>query len=315
MCVKLPQDLKIASLHGHSDRSDGFNQVFQNADAAQTKGLYGIGITDHGTCSGLVAHSVNCKERSLLPVLGCEFYIRVPAYMNEQSDNSKSGRYHITVLSSGKQGYDRLIALDNMSHVNMERVRGVKYPIATFDMLKEVAGEGLIVLTGCVASVTFHSEITIAFEYINFLTKTFGKQNVYAELQSHVISSGLNSYERPLILSEKFDLKTVWSNDFHAATEADLPLLEIFTKATKGYSFTAGYIQSPEEMFEEAIRTIGYEAALKAFSGIDEIVRKIEADGVVEFKHHFELPPADKEVELLIEFWHNALQKDLNNAN
>lgn len=315
MC-QLPSELKIASLHGHSDRSDGFNQITQNVAAARTKGLYGIGITDHGTCSGLVSHLISCKEQSLLPVLGCEFYLRIPEYMNERSDNSKSGRYHITFLSSGKSGYERLIAINNMSHKAMETARGVKYPIVTFDMLKEVAGEGLIVLTGCVASVTFHSEITIAYEYINFLQKTFGNNNVYAELQGHVIDNGrLNSYERPLELANKFKLKTVWTNDFHAATEEDLPLLEIFTKATKGYSFTAGFIQSPEEMFNEAVSKIGYEKALKAFQGIDEIVRRIEQDGLMEFKHHFELPPADKEVETLIEFWHGALAKDTMNGN
>lgn len=313
---QLPQELQIASLHGHSDRSDGFNQVSQNVAAAESKGLIGLGMTEHGTCSGLVAHSIHCKEHGLTPFLGCEFYIRLPETMNERSDNSKSGRYHMTVLSSGKHGYERLIVLNNMSHRNMELARGTKYPIATFDMLKEVAGDGLIILTGCVASVTFHSEITIAYEYINFLQKVFGKDNIYAEIQGHIIDNGrLNSFERPLELAEKFNLKTVWTNDFHAATEKDLPLLEIFTKATKGYSFTAGFIQSPQEMFDEAVQKIGFEKALKAFQGIDEIVRRIEADGIMEFKHHFELPPADKEVELLIEFWHDALAKDLANGN
>ena len=267
-------NLKIASLHGHSDRSDGFNQISQNVKAAQDKGLYGLGITDHGTCSGLVAHSVSCKEQGIVPILGTEIYLRLPTYLDERSDNSKSGRYHMTVLSSGKIGYDRLIALNNLAHQNMEVSRGTKYPIATFEMLKEVAGEGLIILTGCVASVTFHSEITIAYEYINFLTKLFGKENLYAELQAHVISDTLNSYERPLELAKKFGLKTVWTNDFHAATEKDLPLLEIYTKATKGYSFTAGFIQSPKEMFEQASAIIGEDEAYKAFQGIDEIVNK-----------------------------------------
>src|SRR5690606_1298206 len=126
----------------------------------------------------------------------------------------------------------------------------------TFDMLREVAGEGLIVLTGCVASATFHSEETIAHEYIDFLLKTFKRENVYAEVQAHVISSALNSFERPVKLAEKFNLKTVWTNDFHAATQSDLPLLEIYTRATKGYSFTAGFIQSAEEMFNEAVSLI-----------------------------------------------------------
>lgn len=315
MCNNFPSHLKIASLHGHTDRSDGYGQIYQNADAAKNKGLYGLAITDHGTCSGLVAHSIQCKERDIVPILGTEIYLRLPDYLDERSDNSKSGRYHMTVLTSGKIGYDRLIALNNMSHKNMEVSRGTKYPITTFDMLQEVAGEGLIILTGCVASVTFHDEITVAYEYVNYLLKLFGHSNVYAEVQPHVLGDGRNSYQRPLKLADKFNLKTVWTNDFHAATKKDLPLLEIYTKATKGYSFTAGYIQSAEEMFEEAVNIIGKEKALEAFKGIDEIVRRIENEGIVEFKHHYELPNADKEVEELISFWYNALEMDCKNGN
>lgn len=312
---KLPKELRTANLHVHSDRSDGFSQIHQNVAAAKEGGLYALAISDHGTCSGEVAHSICCKENGIVPVLGTEIYLRLPEALNERSDNSKSGRYHLTILSSGSEGYERLIALNNMSHRNMEIARGIKYPIATFDMLKEVAGNGLIILSGCVASPSYHQEITISYEFINFLIKTFGKSNVYAEIQPHVIHEHLNSYERPLALAKKFNLQTVWTTDAHAAKYEDLALLEIYTKATKGYSFSAGWIQSADQMFQEAVRTIGYDAALESFRGIDEIVRRIEADGIMEFKHHFELPPAEKEVELLIEFWHDALEKDLANGN
>ena len=314
MCNSKISHLKIASLHGHDDRSDGFNKTIDNVLAAKDKGLYGLGITNHGTCSGLVLHSTSCKEHNIVPILGCEFYTRLPNELNEKTDNSASGRFHITFLASGKEGYDRLIAINNDAHKNIEISRGAKYPIATWDMFKEHAGNGLIVLTGCVASVTFHDEITIAYEYIDFLTTTFGKNNVYAEVQPHEINRRgipINSYQRPLQLAEKFDLKTVWTNDFHAATEKDLPLLEMYTKATKGYSFTAGYIQSADEMFIEACKVIGEEKAIKAFEGINEIVTRMETNGSIDFHNDFELPNAKDEVEHLLHYWQEALERDL----
>lgn len=309
------KELKIASLHGHDDRSDGFNKTITNVEAAKEKHLYGLGVTNHGTCSGLIAHSTACEEHDMLPILGCEYYTRLPSELDERSNNSGSGRYHITFLSSGKQGYDRLIAINNDAHKNIEISRGAKYPIATWDMFKEHAGDGLIILTGCIASITFHDEKTIAYEYINFLVNTFGKNNVYAEVQPHVINrrgTEINSFARPLELAKKFDLKTVWTNDFHAATEEDLPLLQMYTKATKGYSFTAGYIQSAEEMYQEACSLIGEQDAWQAFLGIDEIVRRVESDGVMQFKHDFELPPADTLVTSLLSFWQDALESDIN---
>lgn len=313
--MKTLDELKYAPFHNHTSYSDGFPTVIKSVNQAVKCNLPGLGITDHGTCAGIPEHWMTCNEHNIKPILGSEIYLRIPESWQElgESRNSKSGRYHATLITTNFEGYKRLIAINNAAHRNMEESRGKKYPITTIDMLQEYAGEGLIALTGCVASVTFHDQIIIAEEYVNFLIKYFGKSNVYAEIMPHIITrfdgQQLNGFERPLYLSEKFGIKTVYSTDAHASTKEELPLLASYTKAMKGYEFTAASIQSKEEDFKDAVAVIGKEKALIAFNGNDEIFNRIEE---VNFKRNFQLPESSVEIEAMKEYLKVKLEDDIN---
>lgn len=314
MCKPL-SELNYYEPHAHSDFSDGFNVVEDDVKRAIELGYPAAGRMDHGTGSGLGAQSKICIDNGIKPSLGIEFYFRIP---NEwgvgASDNSRSGRYHITMLATSFDGYCRLIGINNAAHRNMEVVRGVKYPISTLDMYEEYAGDGLVVMTGCIASVTFHDDNEVAEHYVSTLIRTFGKGNVYAEVMPHKITKerdGVrtisNSYERPVALAQKFNLPTIFCNDTHAAREEDLETLEQYTKTTKGYSFTAGHLLSKDEAFKVATDVIGTDEALKALNGNDHLYNRLE---VIDFKRKFQLPQADAEVKILKEFLVKALAED-----
>lgn len=305
---------KFALLHNHTSYSDGWGTVKANVEQAVLHGHDAIGITDHGTCAGLPEHWQVCNENHIKPILGCEIYLRLPETWNAvgQSRNSRSGRYHMTLLTTSFEGYKRLIAINNAAHRNIEDSRGKKYPIATLEMIEEFAGEGLIVLTGCVASVTFHDHIEVTNEYVSFLVKNFGKNNVYAEIMPHIITrydgEQLNGFDRPLYVANKFGLKTVYTNDAHAPKQTDLKLLSMYTKAKSGYEFTASYIQSKDEAFEEAVTLIGEAEAIKAFDGIDEIINRTEC---TDFKRPYTLPAADEVVAELQRILPNYFENDI----
>lgn len=313
--------LKYASLHGHSDFSDGFDTVQHNVAQALKQGVAGLGITDHGTCAGLVSHWNECTQQGITPILGSEFYFRLPDYMEETTRNSASGRFHITLLSTNFDGYRRLIAANNDAHQNMETSKnGAKFPIANYDIFKEhfTQDGSIIFLTGCIASATFHDEIEIATDYVNELIKLVGKNNVYAELMPHVINMSrrgndfmMDSFSRPLQLANTLDLKTVWSNDYHVAVPEHLPLLQAYTKTMKGYSFTADYIQSQDEAFKDAVKKIGKNEAIKAFTGIDEVLRRIEP---VNLFNDFQLPEAKSEIEYVQTQSKERLEKDIETS-
>jgi DNA polymerase-3 subunit alpha len=314
MCI---DNLKFGLIHNHTSYSDGLGTVLKNTEQASKHGHDALGIMDHGTCAGLVEHWQVCTEKQIKPILGCEIYLRLPEEWQSlgQSRNSRSGRFHMSLVSTSFEGYGRLIAINNAAHRNIEDTKGKKYPIATLEMLEEFAGEGLIALTGCVASVTFHDHLEVANEYVNFLLKSFGKSNVYAEIMPHILTRHdgqvFNGFDRPLELAKKFNLKTVYTTDAHAPEEKDLEILRLYTKAKSGYEFTASYIQSKDDAYSEAVSVIGQNEALKAFQGIDEIITRTEA---VDFKRPYTLPVADEAVARMKEKILSAHTEDCPNV-
>lgn len=302
-------NLKYGELHVHSCYSDGFSKVERNIEAAVKLGHNAIATTEHGTLSSLINHWDVCNQNNITPILGCEFYLRLPETWNQPTRNSGSGRFHMTMLSTNFDGYCRLVYLNNAAHQNMETVRGKKYPILTLDMLTEFVSDNgsLLALTGCPSSVTFHDNFSVADEYINFLVKTFTHNNVYAEIMP-VEFNDFDGYRRPVALANKFGLKTIFDNDVHAAFSYELPLLQMYTKVKSGYEFTAGYITGKEDAYKTAVQKIGQAEADKAFKGVDEVINRIEA---VNFKRDFVLPDATQEVADMWQFLETKLADDI----
>lgn len=302
MCTSQLDSLSFGLIHNHTSYSDGWGTVAKNTAQALRHNHNAIGIMDHGTCSGLMDHWMTCTESGIKPILGCEIYLRLPEEWQSlgQSRNSRSGRYHMSLVSTNFEGYRRLIEINNAGHRNIEDTRGKKYPIVTLEALEEYAGDGLIALTGCVASVTFHDHLEVAHEYVNFLIKNFGKNNVFAEIMPHILTrhdgQEFNAFDRPLEIAHKFGLKTIYTTDAHAPEEQDLELLRLYTKAKSGYEFTASYIQSKEDAFQDAVAVIGKDEALRAFQGIDEVINRVEE---INFKRPYSLPNTDKETVLM----------------
>lgn len=298
MCQEI-KDLLYVPLHNHSSNSDGFSSTSRNVQVARDLGHPGIAITDHGTMAGIPDTAFTAEEYGMLSLPGTEQYLIIPDSWSDlgSSRNSKSGRYHITLLATNFEGYKRLVYMNNAAHQNVQESRGKKYPLLTLDMMEEFAGAGVVALTGCVASVTFHDYPEVADEYVKTLIRIFGKENTFAEIMPHVITRNdgqeFNGYARPLALSKKFGLQTVYSTDVHASTKKHLELLRMYTLATKGYEFTASYFQTKEQDFADAARVVGKAEAIRAFQGIDSIVRRIEP---INFKREYKLPAAVKEV-------------------
>ena len=322
MCNFSLANLKYGEIHAHTAYSDGYAMPNQMAQVAASLGNDAHAMTEHGTCGGLITHWHACNENNIIPILGNEIYLRLPeswtADKNDtrwQTRNSRSGRFHMTLVTTNFEGYKRLIYLNNAAHANMEVSRGKKYPITTFDMIKEFAGDGLLALTGCPASITYHDNEEIASEYVAFLIKAFGKNNVYAELMRHVLTrqdeTEFNCWSRPLQLADKFGLQTVWSNDVHAALPEQLEWLTYETRL-KGYEFTADAINSRQTAFNTAEQCIGTVEAQKAFTTLSNIIDSVET---INFQRPFQLPECDAEIIEMKKFLHQQLQVDITNNN
>ena len=68
----------FVNLHRHSMMSlfDAFGKHEDAAKYAKKMGQKALGLTDHGTVSGLMGHYNACNEVGIKPILGCEVYFQ-----------------------------------------------------------------------------------------------------------------------------------------------------------------------------------------------------------------------------------------------
>ncbi|OAV62843.1 DNA polymerase III subunit alpha [Enteractinococcus helveticum] len=154
-------------LHVHTEHSalDGLARLDMLAKAIADGGMKAGAITDHGSLGGLWEFSQSAKKHGIKPIPGMEAYLAVgsrhqPGAMQFYNDDGMgdasdeiTGRmkrkqyYHVTVLARNRTGWHNLILLHNES----QKTKLGIYPLIDYELLKE-HGEGLIVLTGCLAS-------------------------------------------------------------------------------------------------------------------------------------------------------------------
>lgn len=104
-------------LHRHDEYSlfDGFGKPEQLAVIAKKIGYKALGISNHGSISGLIKHYQACNEVGIKPVMGCEIYFQ-PKF-NKENPQMKS--YHLNLFVKNLQGYKNLCHI--MTKANAEQ--------------------------------------------------------------------------------------------------------------------------------------------------------------------------------------------------
>lgn len=181
--------MTYAALHTHCMYStDGVGTVSEWVEAAKEKGLYGLGITDHGVFSSALELYDMGKKYKFPVVLGEEFYV-VHKCVEERGYN------HLTVWCKNAVGYSNLCKLSSNSftHPNF-----YYKPRITYDMLSE-HGDGLIVGSGCYIGEVGYSALKGNLEQseklIEFLKGRFG-DDFYIEIMPAVVNFERKEVER-----------------------------------------------------------------------------------------------------------------------
>lgn len=232
------------SLHTHSHYSvlDGYGSLKEYTDRISDIGQTGLGLSDHGNTHGTYELVQLCKERDLVPIPGCEFYMAPEnpegAKVSTQvfygpvteagkpkspGDVSGSGAFlHQTIWAYNQEGLSNLNKLSTLSYLP-EHV--YSKPRIDFDMLAEHSG-GLIVATGCPSS-----EISTRFrlgqnkEAINYayrLKEVFGNR-LFVEIMDHNMSIDMERelLTKQLSMSKKLKIPLLATNDSHYCNSSD----------------------------------------------------------------------------------------------
>lgn len=207
-------------IHRHDEYSlfDGFGKPEQLAKHAKELGYRALGVSNHGSISGLIKHYQACNEVGIKPVMGCEIYFQ-PKF-NKENPQRKS--YHLNLFVKNLQGYK------NLCHIMTEANTKQFYykPIVDFKLLEKYS-DGLICTTACIASATSQAILnghrSTAERLLDKFKEIF-KDDLYVEIQPYKIDAQgtqqRTDYELMGIAKRKH-IKCILTSDSHFGSKED----------------------------------------------------------------------------------------------
>lgn len=252
-------------LHRHTEFSlfDGFGKADNLAKIAKENGLTALGISDHGTVSGLIEHYFACKKEEIKPILGCECY-----YQSEFDTNAKS--YHLCLYAKNVEGYRNLNKI-----VTAANRDSFYYNAKVTDELLRKHHKGLICTSACIASVfcqrIMGGRIEAAKDDLQKFKGIFGK-DFYIEIQPYKIdneSSQQTVNDVLLDLASKMNIPCILTSDSHYGTKEEFPTIVKMHQIAKHTgidieeTYKERYMPSYKALEKRFMRSSKYDTATK----------------------------------------------------
>src|SRR5881396_106253 len=255
LCVPVPE-ASFVHLHVHSEYSilDGACRIPALAARAAEFGMPAVGLTDHGSMAGAIELFRETQKHGVKPILGCEVYIA-----DDRRAQTK-GNAHLTLLAADNTGYGNLIKLASAGFLE-----GYYYkPRVDWELLS-AHSDGLIALSGClsgrVCKALEENRPADAEAELDRLAQTFGRDNVYVELQNAHLDVQARILPQLASLAGKLGLPTVATGDVHYLRDTDARAHEALLCIQSGDSLKNPdhwkfetdhfYFKSPDEMYAD----------------------------------------------------------------
>src|SRR5436190_21944829 len=255
----------FVNLHVHSEYSilDGACRIPDLVARAAELEMAAVTLTDHGSMAGAVQLWKTTKGTGVKPVIGCE------AYVADDRKLQQKGYTHLTLLAADNTGYSNLIKLSSLGYLE-----GYYYkPRVDWELLSAHSG-GLIALSAClsgrVCKALEENRPADAEAELDRLVQTFGKDNVYCELQNAHLEVQARILPQLDSLAAARGLPTVATGDVHYLRDSDARAHEALLCIQSGDSLKNPdhwkfetdhfYFKSPEEMLGDFP---GHEDALR----------------------------------------------------
>ncbi len=213
---------QFVHLHLHTQYSllDGANKLPDVLEHAAALGQPAIAMTDHGNMHGAVEFYTEAKKIGIKPIIGCELYVTPGSrFERKMRQNGGAGTNHLTVLVANKTGYQNLCKLSSLAYKE-----GFYFKPRVDHELLERYSEGLIVLSGCLASelaqATMVDDLKGAREVAEFYARVF-KDRYYIEIQPHPVVDQQKHNAAAIDIATSLGLPLVATTDCHYLNRDD----------------------------------------------------------------------------------------------
>jgi DNA polymerase-3 subunit alpha len=246
-------------LHVHTEYSllDGASRIPELMARAKSLGMRAIALSDHGNLFAVPSFYQAAQEAELQPIIGCEFY-----FSDHWEFVKDKTLYHFLLLAKNETGWKNLMRLSSISYLE-----GFYYKPRIHWGLLEQYREGLIVTTGCLASL-INQKLLIgreeeALKDFLRLRDLFG-EDFYVELQDHGLRDQRRVAPKLLEWAKRYGVQIIATNDVHYTCLEDAELHDVLLAIQTAsnyddpqrFRFTDDegqlnrhfYLKSPEEM-------------------------------------------------------------------
>ncbi|GIW83113.1 MAG: hypothetical protein KatS3mg105_4920 [Gemmatales bacterium] len=244
-------------LHTHYSLLDGAIRIPELMRKCKDHGMNAVAITDHGNLYGAVEFYNACKNNDLNPILGYEAYIAPGDRRHRKVARKKETSFHLTLLAMNQTGFKNLLKLSSAAYLE-----GFYDQPRIDKELLESHNEGLICLSGCVASELSQHLLADRMDEARKLTewyvRVFGNR-FYMEIQNAGSDIQRLCAERTVDLAREYGLPLVATNNAHYLNQDDADahdiLLCVNTQTTiddeKRITMTGDqlFVRTPEEMY------------------------------------------------------------------
>ena len=219
--------MSFVHLHVHSEFSllDGACRIDGMMDRVKELGQSAIALTDHGVMYGCIDFYKAAKAAGVKPIIGCEVYM-ARRRMSDRIHGIDNDPYHLVLLCENRTGYENLCYL--VSEAFLHGFYGK--PRVDLELL-EAHHEGLIALSAClggaIPQALLDEDYDRAQRFARELSRIFGPEHFYLELQDHGIASQRPVNQGLMRLARETGLPLVVTNDAHYLRKEDADVQDI----------------------------------------------------------------------------------------
>lgn len=297
---------KFVHLHLHTEYSllDGVGKISEYIKKAKELKMKSIAITDHGNMFGALEMYKKAIENGIKPIIGIEAYLAEKGMKNREGKN-----YHIILIAKNNEGYKNLLKISSEAYIN-----GFYYKPRIDKAFLKSHNQGLICLSACMQGeiskriLERESEENLK-NAVNSYIEIFGKDDFYIEVQNNGFKDQVELNKKLFLLSEKFGLKMVATNDTHYVNRGDHLLQDIMLCIQTGSKVNDEKRMKieTEELYlknrEEMIEALG-EEYIEAINNTCEISDKCSVQiefGKFKFPHYV-IPIEFKNIEAYLKY-------------
>lgn len=293
-------------VHNHTSKSnlrlrDSINKPEEMIEYAYNLGLPGLCLTEHACLSSHVEtqrflDKNKDKYKDFKVGYGNEIYLVDKEEVKTGVENNEKVRFpHFILLAKNNNGYLGLKELSTREWENSFMFKGMERVPTYYDELEEFMKKykgDIIATTACVGGelpqrlIKYHDEPSdenkkSVDEFITWLIKVFGKDDLYFELQPSHNREQIVSNEMMLKVSKAYGITPIVTTDAHYLNKEQAKVHKIYLQASQGERevdefYATTYIMDSEEIHSYMDEYIGSESVDTIIQNTHQIMDKLE---------------------------------------